>query len=243
VNNIGAEGAKAIAASLPGLTLLELWHNNIGAEGAKAIAASLPSLTSLDLSGNKIGAEGAKAIAASLRGLTSLDLRGNNIGAEGARALLDAWSERKGGQLRELDLRENGDISGLLPNEVLETSDAQAILAAYRGFRLAQQKQTPKPLNELKLLVVGKEAVGKTSLLAYLIDGKPREPKEPKTAGIVQREKIKVQGWSPHRCQVQLNFWDFGGQEMMRGTHRFFLTERSLYLLVLDVSAGAIFPH
>jgi GTPase SAR1 family protein len=33
---------------------------------------------------------------------------------------------------------------------------------------------------------------------------------------------------------VQLNFWDFGGQEMMRGTHRFFLTERSLYLLVLE---------
>ena len=33
---------------------------------------------------------------------------------------------------------------------------------------------------------------------------------------------------------MQLNIWDFGGQEMMRGTHRFFLTERSLYLLVLE---------
>ena len=33
---------------------------------------------------------------------------------------------------------------------------------------------------------------------------------------------------------VTLNIWDFGGQEIMHGTHRFFLTARSLYLLVLE---------
>ena len=41
-----------------------------------------------------------------------------------------------------------------------------------------------------------------------------------------QHEKILTQEWSPSDCRVQLNVWDFGGQEMMRGTHRFFLTER-----------------
>ncbi len=233
-NRIGDEGAKAIAASLPGLTSLDLSCGDIGAEGAKAIAASLPGLTSLNLCRNDIGAEGAKAIAASLADLTSLDLDHSNIGAEGVKALLDAWSEQRSGQQRYLDLGNNGDMGGLLPKEVLETTDAQAILAAYRRFVLAQQKQTLKPLNELKLLVVGNEAVGKTSLLQYLITEKPRDPKEPKTPGIVQHEKIEVLGWSPHHCQVQLNAWDFGGQEMMRGTHRFFLTERSLYLLVLE---------
>jgi GTPase SAR1 family protein len=96
------------------------------------------------------------------------------------------------------------------------------------------QKQAPQPLNELKLLVVGNEAVGKTSLLQYLITGKPRDPWEPKTPGIIQHERIEIRRWSPHDCHVQLNVWDFGGQEMMRGTHRFFLTERSLYLLVLE---------
>jgi internalin A len=189
----------------------------------------------LSLGDNNIGAEGAKAIAASLRGLTSLSLGDNNIGAEGAKALLDAWSlELRNGQLSNLDLRNNSDLGGLLPREVLETTDGQAILAAYRRFILAQEKQTLRPLNELKLLVVGNEAVGKTSLLQYLIRGKPRDPKEPKTPGIVQHERIQIQGWSPHDCQIQLNVWDFGGQEMMRGTHRFFLTERSLYLLVLE---------
>jgi small GTP-binding protein len=82
--------------------------------------------------------------------------------------------------------------------------------------------------------VVGNEAVGKTSLLRYLIDGRPRDAAEARTPGIVQHERIRVQAWSPHECEVQLNIWDFGGQEMLRGTHRFFLTERSLYLLVLE---------
>src|SRR5262249_29713301 len=161
-SDIGADGAKAIAVSLAGLTSLSLWRNNIDTDGAKAIATSLP-------------------------GLIYLDLHDNRIGADGAKALLDVWSsERESGQLRYLSLRDNGDIGGLLPREVLETTDAQAILAAYRRFVRAQEKQNLRPLNELKLLVVGNEAVGKTSLLQYLITGKPRDPKEPKSPGIVQ---------------------------------------------------------
>ncbi len=34
--------------------------------------------------------------------------------------------------------------------------------------------------------------------------------------------------------EVALNLWDFGGQEIYHATHQFFLTKRSLYLLVLD---------
>ena len=183
---------------------------------------------------NNIGAEGAKTIAAALPGLTTLDLGNNSIGAEGAKVLLDAWSERRKGQLRYLDLANNGDLGGLLPKESLESTDGRAILAAYRSFSRAHEEQTLRPLNELKLLVVGNEAVGKTSLLRYLIDGTPRDPNEMKTPGIVHHEKIATQSWSPERCQVQLNVWDFGGQEIMRGTHCFFLTERSFYLLVLE---------
>ena len=53
-----------------GLTSLNLDGNNIGDEGAKAIAASLPRPhVSKSLGNNDIGAEGAKAIAASLTGL------------------------------------------------------------------------------------------------------------------------------------------------------------------------------
>lgn len=231
-NHIGNEGAKAIVASLTGLTSLDLSMNDIDGQGVKAIA-TLTGLASLDLSQNDIDAQGAKAIA-SLTGLTSLDLSENALGAEGATALLDAWSSEQRTQLEFLDLRKIGDFGGLFLKEVLETTDAQAILAAYLRFNLAKKSKTLRPLNELKLLVVGHEAVGKTSLLRYLIADKPRDPNQTKTPGIVQHEKIEVQGWSPRKCQVKLNVWDFGGQEMMRGTHRFFLTERSLYLLILE---------
>ena len=146
-------------------------------EGIAGKLQSLTGLTSLNLWGNSIDAEGAKAIAGSLTGLTSLNLGGNSIGAEGAKAILDAWSNvSKLGHLRFLDLRDNGYLGDLLPKEVLETNDGQAIIAAYRSFARAEAKETLQPLNELKLLVVGNEAVGKTSLLRYLVQGEPRNP-------------------------------------------------------------------
>ncbi len=234
-NSIGADGARAIAASLTGLTSLDLGYNGIGADGARAIAASLTGLTSLDLGNNSIGDDGARAIAASLTGLTSLDLRSNSIGADGARAILDAYASRYRGPLRILDLRNNGEIARSAAQggagERRCTGHSRRLPTLFRRHRTAQDL---RPLNELKLLVVGNEAVGKTSLLRYLVEGKARNPAEARTPGIVQYERIQVQAWSPEDCQVQLNVWDFGGQEMMRGTHRFFLTERSLYLLVLE---------
>jgi internalin A len=38
--------------------------------------------------------------------------------------------------------------------------------------------------------------------------------------------------------EVRLHIWDFGGQEIMHATHQFFLTQRSLYLLVLSGREG-----
>ena len=227
-NNIGDEGGRALA-SLTGLTLLILGFNSVGDEGARALA-SLTGLTSLNLYSNNIGAEGACALAP-LTGLTLLDLHLNEIGDEGARAVLQAWAESPGaGHRRFLDLRENGDLSALLPAEVLESTDAQTILAAFRRFRAAETEETLRPLNEAKLLVVGNEAVGKTSLIRYLIENKPRDPDEKKTPGI----NIVTRPWTPQPSPVKLNVWDFGGQVIMQGTHRFFLTARSLYLLVLE---------
>jgi nucleoside phosphorylase/GTPase SAR1 family protein len=229
-NEIGDEGARALA-SLTQLTSLDLRGNQIGDEGARALA-SLTALTSLDLRANQIRDEGARALA-SLTQLTSLTLWNNQIGDEGARALLDAWCDvPRYATLITLDLRDN-QVS-LLPTEVLDSQGAQSIFAAYRRYREAKRLDVLRPLDEAKLVVVGNEAVGKTSLVRYLVHGTPRDPDEKKTPGAALHEKIEVSTWSVHQSQVRLNVWDFGGQEIMRGTHRFFLTERSLYLLVLE---------
>lgn len=231
-NPISDEGARALAA-LAGLTSLELGDTLICDDGARALA-SLTELRVLELSLNRIGDVGARALAA-LTELTYLALWENQIGPEGVRALLEAWCNASNSvRLEVLDLRGNRDMESLLPSEILESRDAQAIIAAYRGYRAAKQCDALGPLNEAKLIVVGNEAVGKTSLIRYLVQGKPRDPDEKKTPGTAIHEKIEVSAWSVHQSQVRLNVWDFGGQEIMRGTHRFFLTERSLYLLVLE---------
>jgi internalin A len=254
-NSIGSDGAKAIASSLHGLTYLDLSNNSIGSDGAKAIASSLHDLIHLNLSNNSITSDGAKAIAhelwslytldlaenvltddalpwfPALRKLVTLDLNGNNqFTVRGVRQLLEGLEKDTAfaAQLSLLNLTGCQDFSSLIPEEVLKTSHFESILSAFR--RRAERQ----PLNELKLLVLGDEAVGKTSLIRYLTKNQARDPGEQKTPGIFMSEKIQVQKWTDERSPVAINIWDFGGQELMHGTHRYFLTRRSLYLLVLE---------
>ena len=90
-----------------------------------------------------------------------------------------------------------------------------------------------RPLNEAKMLLVGRGGVGKTSLVNRLVHGR-YNPKETKTDGIA------ITPWAVKigQDEVRLNLWDFGGQEIMHATHQFFMTKRSLYLLVLNAREG-----
>jgi internalin A len=87
-----------------------------------------------------------------------------------------------------------------------------------------------EPLLELKVILVGMGGSGKTSLIKRLMD-EPFDPDESQTHGI----NIRVTDMNvPYVGNLRINFWDFGGQEIMHATHQFFLSKRSLYLLVLD---------
>jgi internalin A len=91
-----------------------------------------------------------------------------------------------------------------------------------------------RPLNEAKLILLGRGAVGKTSLVNRLIHNKFKLGEE-KTEGIrITEWPLRLNGQE----DVRLNVWDFGGQEIMHATHQFFLTQRSLYLLVLNGREG-----
>jgi small GTP-binding protein len=86
-----------------------------------------------------------------------------------------------------------------------------------------------QPLNEAKVILVGQGTVGKTSLVKRLLDNQ-FDTDERKTDG------INIRNWQiiAKNEQVKLRVWDFGGQEIMHATHQFFLSERSLYLLVIN---------
>ena len=96
-----------------------------------------------------------------------------------------------------------------------------------------QNQQDKRPLNEAKVLLVGQGGVGKTSLVQRLVND-DFDPHEAKTEGIAVKHWLReVRGEHIH-----LRLWDFGGQEIMHATHQFFLTRRSLYLLVIDARKG-----
>lgn len=139
--------------------------------------------------------------------------------------------------LEKLYLHGNGALD--LPAEVLgpswQWSEAKAanpaeILDYYFRVRGGGRR----PLNEAKLILLGRGAVGKTSLVNRLIHNRFKLGEE-KTDGIrITEWPLRLNG----NEDVRLNVWDFGGQEIMHATHQFFLTQRSLYLLVLNGREG-----
>ena len=93
-----------------------------------------------------------------------------------------------------------------------------------------------KPLNELKIVFLGDGEAGKSHTIARLLqDGKQvNDFKNLSTPGIVIKDKFYTIGGK----KIQVHFWDFGGQEILHSMHRMFLTEKTLYVVVLNVREG-----
>lgn len=86
-----------------------------------------------------------------------------------------------------------------------------------------------RPLNELKIIFLGEGAVGKTSLIKC-IRNENFNPNESQTHGITILQTL----FSINEQTTNAHLWDFGGQEVMHATHQFFLSQRCIYVLVLD---------
>jgi len=103
-------------------------------------------------------------------------------------------------------------------------------------FKSLEAKQRVK-LNEVKVLLVGEGMSGKTSLLKRF-QGLPFDKDESQTHGInvVSLPAKKIKGFIDKNGikDYRIHFWDFGGQEIMHASHQFFMSQRSLYILVLD---------
>lgn len=129
--------------------------------------------------------------------------------------------------LIKLDVSGNTELN--LPAEIQKDDNARKVLDYY--FRTTASGAA-QPLNEFKLILVGRGLVGKTSLVHRLVTGKFK--KFQRTPGInITKWPRKIDGDNVHA-----HIWDFGGQEIMHGTHRFFMTERALYLVVISGREG-----
>jgi len=92
-------------------------------------------------------------------------------------------------------------------------------------------------LHQCKLLLVGSGEVGKTTLMKKLKDPsfKVQPGLEVTTHGInIIPWEILCPFKNAKNYMVKTLFWDFGGQDIYHATHQFFLTKRSLYILVWE---------
>lgn len=206
-------------ANLTNLVTLDLSHNQLMSVPPEI--TSLTNLTGLYLGYNRLS--NLPLEIANLTNLTSLDLNNNEVSS------LPPEITRLT-KLIFLDIR--GNLLPI-PPETLANRDVKTILAAIAGLTSGER------LNEAKMLVVGDGKVGKSSVVERLIYNTFNAKKEI-TLGVeindemqVIRSEVKGKG-EP----IKLNIWDFGGQEIQHSTHQFFLTTRSLYLLVLDARKG-----
>ncbi|HYX18547.1 MAG TPA: COR domain-containing protein [Nostoc sp.] len=194
------------------LTILIL-KNNILSKFPQVITC-LPSLTILDLSYNRLTTlpEGITH----LENLTELYLKGNRL-----TTLPDITSLK---QLKTLDLTDN-PIKKPPPEVVVKG------IEAIQNYFRQMEVEGINYLYEAKLLIVGEGGAGKTTLAKKIEDQNYKLREEDSTKGI---EVIQWHFPMENRREFRVNIWDFGGQEIYHATHQFFLTKRSLYLLVAD---------
>jgi len=188
----------------------------------------LNHLRRLDLSGNRLN-----VLPESLGGLErlrSLAVANNDLSFLPER-LLQLYN------LETLFLHGNARLG--LPPEVLGAEADAVWHQRKRPVRAGdiltyyfENQRAARPLNEVKLLLVGRGQSGKSSIRDRLAFDS-FDPHKPETSG------IQIDPW-PLTCgrqTVLVRVWDFAGQEITHATHQFFLTERSVYLLVLDARA------
>lgn len=212
--------------------LTQLQELDLGGNRLRAMPESLAQLTHLPvlyLDSNQLTA--LPEWLGQLTQLEELHLSHNHL-----TTLPESFLKLK--SLRRLYLHNNPglglslDILGPAWDEVIagkKNAAPQAILAFY----FAQRKQSAKPLNEVKLLLVGHGRVGKTSL-SKALRGVAHDEREPETPGIERHLLPLIAG----RSSITAHIWDFGGQEFLHQTHQFFFSERSIYLVVLTGRQG-----
>lgn len=98
-------------------------------------------------------------------------------------------------------------------------------------------QKSAKHLNEARIILLGEKGAGKTSLARRLIDpNAPMPTKEESTEGvIVSTVKLSEMAQGiPAEIDSNVHIWDFAGHAITHAAHRFFLSERCLYIIIYD---------
>eukprot|EP01113_Clastostelium_recurvatum_P022441 TRINITY_DN2678_c0_g1_i3.p1 TRINITY_DN2678_c0_g1~~TRINITY_DN2678_c0_g1_i3.p1 ORF type:complete len:2207 (+),score=796.21 TRINITY_DN2678_c0_g1_i3:224-6844(+) len=96
----------------------------------------------------------------------------------------------------------------------------------------------------MKLMLVGAENVGKTSSSRCLreeIASDKKRNANPSAPSTISTDGIDIGQWDYEEegmPTINFSIWDFAGQEVYYSTHQFFLSQRSLYIIVFNMMLG-----
>lgn len=196
---------KIIELYLNGLNLTEIPHE----------VFELKNLKRFDFVENKLKEIPLKL--ASLDKLETIIMFGNEIEVLPKEIIFHS-------RLKSIDVTRNQITS--IPIEVIESG--RNSLTSIRNY-LNSLNEGTKNLNEVKVIIVGDGGAGKTSL-QKLLTSEAFDLYESQTHGI----NIKHLDININEQNVKYRLWDFGGQEIMHATHQFFLSRRSIYVIILN---------
>lgn len=122
---------------------------------------------------------------------------------------------------------------GIVINNTVFDKMPLSILLQKKELLNEYYKTEKTVFNEGKIILLGNGDVGKSYIIERIINnGEQLED---------GYEPLVTQGISVKQLELRndfgtmkMNIWDFGGQEILHSMHRMFLTERSLYLIVLN---------
>ncbi len=230
-------------------TLRELSIGNNGLKSLPGFIGELKELRSLFLRGNQFTS--LPESLTKLQQLEALYLDGNRLAS-----LPESIGELT--NLKELTIGSNnitalpesiGNLKwvtdlhlGGNPIETPPMAIASRGIAGIRAYFDEIKEKGFDYLYEAKLLIVGDPGVGKSTLFNKLLDPDYPVPNNREiTVGVnVSAWNFPMQTDKPeHGNLFRANLWDFGGQDIQYMTHHFFLTSRSLYVLVIADSI----PH
>lgn len=199
--------------SLSALATLNLTNNKLKGIG---FVGKIKSLQSLTLTNNKL--TNIDSIG-KLPKLTQLNIENNLL------RFFPRWILESPMDLKRRDDYGNG-VS--LDNNPIEDVPTEFIKDSKQavGDYLKSLENGSAAINEIKVIVLGEGAAGKTSLVNFL-QGKKFNKLQSQTHGINIAECGKDLG-------VTMKIWDFGGQDIMHHTHQLFLTQNSVYVLVIN---------
>ncbi|OJJ23599.1 hypothetical protein BKI52_04350 [marine bacterium AO1-C] len=234
---------------LDNLTNINLWENQI-----KSInpISQLKKLESLDLRDNKI--QDIHALK-DLKRLQHLNLNTNQLwDISSIKSLRNlTWLNVGDNQLSMIDLPflealpkleylcvNNNPLTNI-PSEIYQKDpfyDPDSSLLSIKAY-LNDLAQGQTKVYQAKVILIGNGRTGKTSLVKRWLED-DFDPDEDSTHAIQLRtEPLAPLAEAKGLDQVQLNIWDFGGQDIYHATHRLFMQTQAVFVLVWDAETEA----